>query len=107
LDIKCKIAHSLTNEQAKLKIQRMLDQLLGKYQGFINESNIDWRGNDCRVSVKSSKVNVVGVVSLGDKICSVKVNLPMIWFALKPLIKAEIEKEMSSALRNVLPEKPM
>ncbi len=99
-DLKVFVYHSLTQEEARERVEKLIVEAKEKYKAKIKELNVSWLGNTCNLKVKVMGFTIdAKAISWPDKIVSVTayLSLPVSLFAGR--INIAVREALEKALK--------
>ena len=97
--INFEIPHSLSNEEAKDRLQRFVESLEAKFQDNVSDLQQSWEGDQLSFGFKTYGIKIAGKIAVEDSRIAVDVDLPISAMMFKGKIQGEIQKQLERLLK--------
>ncbi len=99
-NLKVIVQHSLTQEEARTRVEKLIVEAKEKYRTKIQELNVSWLGNTCDLKVKVMGFTIdAKAISWPDKMVSVTGDLSLPVSLFSGRIHATIQQALEEALK--------
>lgn len=88
------VPHTLTQEEAKERLERFADILREKFKDSVSDLNQSWEGNALAFGFKTFGIPLSGKVAIGEKELKVDGELPFTAIMFKGKIESSIREQL-------------
>ncbi len=92
------VEHQLGQQEATVRLKKLLDQVREQYRDFVTEVEGDWNNNVLTFSLKTYGFKIDGTLTVEDQLARLHGNLPFAALAFR----GKIEQSISGELRREL-----
>ncbi len=92
------VEHQLGQEEAVLRLRKLLDQVRQQYSDFVTELNGNWVDNVLTFSLKTYGFKIDGTLTVDDQLARLAGNLPFAALAFRGKIEQSIMTELRREL---------
>lgn len=93
------VPHSLSQEDAKAKLERFADTLQTKYQDKVSELTQAWEGNTLNFNFKTFGIKIGGKIDVKEDNLAVHGDIPMTAMVFKGKIESDIKEQLQRLVR--------
>lgn len=92
------VEHQLGQEEATVRLTRLLEQVRQQYSDFVTELNGEWTDNVLTFSLKTYGFKIDGTLTVEDQLARLSGNLPFAALAFRGKIEQSIVSELRREL---------
>lgn len=92
------VEHQLGQQEATVRLKKLLDQVREQYRDFVTEVVGDWNNNVLTFSLKTYGFKIDGTLTVEDQLARLHGNLPFAALAFRGKIEQSITGELRREL---------
>jgi putative polyhydroxyalkanoate system protein len=97
--INFEILHSMSDEEAKDRLERFVESLEAKFQDNVSDLQQSWEGDQLNFSFKTFGIKIAGKLAVEENRVAVDIDLPISAMMFKGKIQGEIQKQLERLLK--------
>ena len=96
--MKIEIQHLLSKEDAKIRMENLIQKLKNEYEGQIQNMSEQWANYTNSIQVAARGYSISGTIEVKESIVSVDLRIPFLLQAFSKKIRSVVEEQLKKGL---------